>query len=138
MIDKVSIHNFRCFQKLDVSDLKRVNLLVGPNSSGKSAFLEALFLSSSSTAPNAVFQLRMIRRMGNQIIPPSDPLGYRGLWEDLFYEFNYDKKIWIKVNGSPNSDTRSLSIEFTSPIMDELPFGKSSLLDLPLESVSHN
>jgi AAA15 family ATPase/GTPase len=124
MIDSVSIHNFRCFRQLDVSNLKRINLLVGPNSSGKSAFLESLFLSSSSSAANTVFQLKAIRRMGNQIISPTDALGYRGIWEDLFYEFNDGKKIWIKIGGNPNSDTRSLSIEYTIPVGEELPFGK--------------
>jgi AAA15 family ATPase/GTPase len=127
MIDKLNIHNFRCFQKLEVPDLKRINLLVGPNSSGKSAFLEALFISSSSTAPNTAFQLRAIRRMGNQVISPTDAFGYRGLWEDLFYDFNSEKRIWIKAGGNPNSDTRTLSIEFISPVMEELPFGKPSV-----------
>jgi AAA15 family ATPase/GTPase len=127
MIDKVSIHNFRCFRELEVSNLKRVNLLVGPNSSGKSAFLESLFLSSSSSAPNTVFQLKAIRRMGNQIVAPTDALGYRSLWDDLFYEFNDGKKIWIKVGGNPNADTRSLSIEYTTSLGEELPFGKPSV-----------
>jgi AAA domain, putative AbiEii toxin, Type IV TA system len=127
MIDKVTLHNFRCFQNLEVADLKRMNLLVGPNSSGKSAFLESLFMSSSSTAPNASFQLRTIRRMGNQIVGPTDALAYRGLWEDLFYEFNHEKKIWIKIAGNPNSDTRTLSIEYIKQISDELPFGKTSI-----------
>lgn len=127
MIDKVSIHNFRCFREVEVSDLKRVNLIVGPNSSGKSAFLESLFLSSSSSAPNTAFQLKAIRRMGNQIVAPTDALGYRAFWEDLFYEFNDSKKVWIKVGGTPNSDSRSLSIEYTNPIGEELPFGKPSV-----------
>jgi AAA15 family ATPase/GTPase len=65
MIDQVTINNFRCFQKLEVANLKKVNLLVGKNSSGKSAFLEAIFLSSSSFAAQTSIQLRGIRRMGN-------------------------------------------------------------------------
>jgi len=64
--------------------------------------------------------------MGNQIIAPTDALGYRSLWDDLFYEFNDEKKIWIKVGGSPNSDSRSLSIEYTIAVGEELPFGKPS------------
>jgi len=127
MIEKVEAHHFRCFRRLEVSNLKRFNLLVGKNASGKSAFLEALFMSSSSAAPSLTFQLRAIRKMGNVITPPTDPLSYKGLWEDLFYEFNLDKKIWIKVSGVPSADTRSLSIEFTTSIMDELPFSKQSI-----------
>jgi len=37
--------------------------------------------------------MRGIRRMGNQIVVPTDAQAYRGLWEDLFYNFEYDEKI---------------------------------------------
>jgi predicted ATPase len=124
MIDQININNFRCFQKLEVPNLKKANLLVGQNSSGKSAFLEAIFLSSSSAAANTAFQLRAIRRMGNQLIQPSDAQAYRGLWEDLFFDFKQDKKISIKIAGNPNSDSRNLSIEYASKQAQELPFGK--------------
>jgi AAA15 family ATPase/GTPase len=125
MIDQVNINNFRCFRELEVPDLKKMNLLVGQNSSGKSAFLEAVFLSSSSAAANAAFQLRAIRRMGNLLVQPTDAQTYRGLWEDLFFDFSRDKKVSIKITGNPNSDSRSLSIEYyTSSQGRELPFGK--------------
>jgi AAA15 family ATPase/GTPase len=99
MIDQVNLINFRCFQKLEVANLKRMNLLVGKNSSGKSAFLEAIFLSSSSAAANASFQLRGIRRMGSQLINPIDAQSYYGLWEDLIFrlqprEKGVDKSRW--------------------------------------------
>jgi AAA15 family ATPase/GTPase len=126
MIDQVNINNFRCFQKLEVSDLKKVNLLVGKNSSGKSAFLEAIFLSSSSLAAQASIQLRAIRRMGNLLVNPIDAQSYRGLWEDLFFNFNDNKKLSIKIAGNPNSDSRTLSIEYSSSQVQELPFGKQS------------
>ena len=105
MIDRVIIKNFRCFQNLEVSDLRKINLLVGKNASGKSAFLEAVFLSSSSAAASTSFQLKAIRGMGNQLINPTDALAYRGLWEDLFFDFKQDNKIPIKVEGIPDSDS---------------------------------
>jgi AAA15 family ATPase/GTPase len=126
MIEKVEVHNFRCFRNLEVPNLKKFNLLVGKNASGKSAFLESLFLSSSSIAPSIAFQLRAIRKMGSVIIAPTDPPSYKGLWEDMFYELNTEKKIWIKATGNPSADTRSLSIEFSTSVIDELPFGKQA------------
>jgi AAA domain, putative AbiEii toxin, Type IV TA system/AAA ATPase domain len=128
MIDQLNISNFRCFDQLSISDLKRVNLIVGENSSGKSAFLEAIFISSASNAPSIAFQIRGIRRMGNQIIVPNDALAYRGMWEDLFYNFDEGKKVTIRVIGNPAADGRSLSIEYvTSAGVQELPFGKQAL-----------
>jgi hypothetical protein len=44
MIDTIEIKNFRCFDRANLEDLKTVNLVVGRNGSGKTAFLEALFL----------------------------------------------------------------------------------------------
>jgi hypothetical protein len=125
MIEQINVTNFRCFKHLEVPNLKRVNLIVGENSSGKSAFLESVFISSGSLAPTVVFQMRGIRRMGNQIVVPTDAQAYRGLWEDLFYNFEYDEKISIKLTGNPNSDTRHLSVQYIKPVgSQELPFGK--------------
>lgn len=128
MIEQISLTNFRCFKKLDVDNLKRINLIVGENSSGKSAFLESIFLSSGSLAPNATFQVRSIRRMGNQLVVPGDAQAYWGLWEDLFYDFVHDEKVSLKMVGNPNSDTRTLSVEFVKQVgSQEIPFGKTSL-----------
>lgn len=127
MIEEVNISNFRCFKHLELSGLKKINLIVGANSSGKSAFLESIFLSSGSLAPNVVFQMRGIRKMGSQVFVPNDAQTYRGLWEDLFFDFRQDKRVSIKMLGNPNSDSRSLAIQYVTPAgMQELPFGKQS------------
>ncbi len=41
MIDKVSIHNFKCLRDVQ-ADLERFTVFVGPNASGKSSILQAL------------------------------------------------------------------------------------------------
>lgn len=41
MIDELEIQGFRCFHALTANPLGRVNLLVGENNAGKSAFLDA-------------------------------------------------------------------------------------------------
>jgi AAA15 family ATPase/GTPase len=138
VIEQVSINNFRCFQKLEVSDLKKVNLLVGQNSSGKSAFLEAIFLSSSSFAVTTSIQLRAIRRMGNQMISPVDAPSYRGIWEDLFFNFNDEKKVTIKVGGNPNSDSRTLSIEYTAPLLSGYKSNRFNWLQILPKSLSQS
>lgn len=40
-IDKLSLRNFKCFEKVDI-DLSKITLLTGPNSSGKSSLLYGL------------------------------------------------------------------------------------------------
>lgn len=47
-INKIEIQNFKCFQELEVDNLKRVNLIGGKNNIGKTAFLEACYLLSNS------------------------------------------------------------------------------------------
>lgn len=42
LITGLEIENFRCFQRLTVDGLTRVNLIVGANNSGKTALLEAV------------------------------------------------------------------------------------------------
>jgi len=45
MITSVHIENFKCFKDFDI-ELGPFNVLIGPNDSGKTAFLEALLLAS--------------------------------------------------------------------------------------------
>jgi len=47
MIKRIQIDNFKSFGKLDIEPHPRVNLLIGPNSSGNSNFLEALRLGNA-------------------------------------------------------------------------------------------
>lgn len=42
MLTSLTIENFKCFQKLAIGRLGRVNLFVGESNSGKTAVLEAL------------------------------------------------------------------------------------------------
>ncbi|MDX2303212.1 MAG: ATP-binding protein [Microscillaceae bacterium] len=47
MIQSFLIKNYRLFKELEIKSLKRVNLIVGGNNTGKSALLEALLIYSS-------------------------------------------------------------------------------------------
>jgi len=42
MIEAVELRNFRSFEKADLSDCTRINIVVGDNGSGKTALLEGL------------------------------------------------------------------------------------------------
>lgn len=51
MIERLVIHHFRGIRQGDLSDLGKVNLLIGPNNSGKTAILEMLYLGGTSGRP---------------------------------------------------------------------------------------
>ena len=57
MLKTFTIDNFRLFNQFEIASLKRVNLLVGKNNSGKSALLEALELYSSNAAYSTLQKL---------------------------------------------------------------------------------
>jgi hypothetical protein len=49
MLRSLKIENFRCFQKFELQQLGRLNLLVGTNNSGKTSILEAVQLLKSQS-----------------------------------------------------------------------------------------
>ena len=109
MIKKITIENFRCFDKLKVGGFEKVNLISGKNNAGKTALLEAIFLNSAPR-PDTVFLLRQVRREQASF---SKALPER-TWSNLFFEQNEDNTILIEAileNG--DSKVVNISIEET-------------------------
>ena len=106
MFKSLTINNFRCFSDVKVGGLRRVNIVVGKNATGKTVLLESLFLSAGGS-PVVVLKLRAMRGMGNQV--SVDNLTQSRLWEDLFCGVVTTKPIQIEAIGS-HSDSRSLLI----------------------------
>jgi recombinational DNA repair ATPase RecF len=55
MIESISISGFKCFNSIKLKQLGRVNIVAGPNGSGKTALLEALFVATRGN-PEALLQ----------------------------------------------------------------------------------
>jgi len=107
MIKKITIENFRCFDKLKVLGFERVNLISGKNNAGKTALLEAIFLNSAPR-PDTIFLLRQVRREQASF---SKALPER-TWSNFFFEQNEDNTILIEAileNG--DSKVVDISIE---------------------------
>jgi AAA15 family ATPase/GTPase len=51
MIESILIKNFRGIQTGQIDRFRKFNLLVGPNNSGKSTVLEALYLATTADRP---------------------------------------------------------------------------------------
>lgn len=81
MIEDIDITNFRCFDRLKVSGCKRINLISGKNNVGKTALLEAIFLSSTPTQ-DTIFALSELRRETGgfrKVLPEK-------MWNNLFFQ----------------------------------------------------
>lgn len=72
MIESVEVRNFRGFDTLEISDLRRVCVIAGANASGKTSLLEALVLGMRAV-PAVLGQLSAARGVQNQ------PTGFPGL-----------------------------------------------------------
>lgn len=57
MLPSFHIENFRIFDTLSINRLSRVNLIVGRNNAGKSAFLEAILLYVSNASLEVIYDL---------------------------------------------------------------------------------
>ncbi len=123
MLKRVSIQNFKSLKDVTL-DLQKVNLLIGPNNSGKTNFLKALeFISRWSTGNtpiNSDFSLYSFRTNSNPIIEtiiikintesvnfslditPRNWLSYKEILEQngsVFSELNYDYLFGGMKNG---------------------------------------
>ena len=109
LIRSLTIENFRCFKKIELDDLGVINLLVGQNGSGKTAFLEALYLAIGA-GPGLALRIRNWRGLGNAIMP-GDRSSFESMWSDLFFHFALQSPIRITETDSQRH-IRSLTIAF--------------------------
>lgn len=66
MIKSIRINDFKSFVKVEVDDVRRFNVLVGASGTGKTAFLEALFLASGGSV-ELYFRTRRWRGLAEDI-----------------------------------------------------------------------
>lgn len=110
MIEKIEIANYRCFKSLKLSNLGRINVIVGPNSAGKTALMEAIYLVVGAS-PELVFRTKAFRGLPRLSLSLNKE-SYESLWRDLFFRFNQKERIEILLKGSPKSFARRLSIGY--------------------------
>jgi len=106
MITDIQIENFRCFHKSHIKGFKRINLIGGKNNSGKTAFLEAVYLSVSPS-PSSIYQLKNYRQTGIDLTKES-PLK---AWDYLF--LFPDKEMILSPNLGLNELKLVMKIEKT-------------------------
>jgi ABC-type branched-subunit amino acid transport system ATPase component len=94
MIESVEIENFRGFRELRLSGFRRINIVVGDNGAGKTAFLEALYAAAGQSMENVV-KLRAWRGVS----PPGQIIGARNAYLAFFGDLftNFDLSLTINV-----------------------------------------
>ena len=136
MIHTLNVEHFRCYQNLKVAGLKRVNVIVGGNGTGKTALLESIFLAGGGS-PEIALRLQNFRGMGTAQEISGD--GLRSLWKDLF--FGFDQNVPVRIDLIDNSARpRSLSVSLTEDDEVSLPIeeyesGSGIVRNIPIEFV---
>ncbi|HKI12352.1 MAG TPA: AAA family ATPase [Candidatus Acidoferrum sp.] len=108
MIQSLEIANFRGFRQLALSNLPRFNILIGESGTGKTAFLEALWIQGG-LSPEIYFRMRAFRGMAEQAMMVSDRRSYESFFSDIFYDPSIESGALIQIFDS-GLGARSLNI----------------------------
>ena len=108
MFKQIEIKNFRGIKELKVENLKKFNVFVGDNGSGKTSILDAVYISINPNNPNLSSKTNVFRGI-NEI-----PEKLERFWKSLFYNFDSDNNISINCLLKGN-EKRILQI---NPIFD--------------------
>ncbi|NMB17770.1 MAG: AAA family ATPase [Firmicutes bacterium] len=103
LLANFGISNYRCFFDLRLQRLGNVNLIVGRNSVGKSALLEAMYLYAEAGNPSTMLKLVEYRQEYNFALAQEQ--GASELFGFLFHGFRMDADNAIKLG--PLDDHKS-------------------------------
>ncbi|HAP93597.1 MAG TPA: hypothetical protein DCM26_03095, partial [Desulfotomaculum sp.] len=105
MFEQLKIYNFRGISSGRLSDLGKVNLLVGPNNSGKTALMEMLYLTAVSGRPCSLESASTNKSLNARVPVERDFLGLQPL--PLLWRRHGEPEKWENPSGSV-SDAKAL------------------------------
>jgi AAA15 family ATPase/GTPase len=111
-LEEISISNFRTFKKLEAKDLGRINLITGKNNSGKTTFLEALYLNLGPTNPTLWLNINS-RRGLERVSPVQNTANY------LYHNQETSQPIIFQVKTRYQS-SHELQIHLKGPTYNQL------------------
>jgi len=130
-IKGISIKNYKSLVKFENKGFGKVNLITGNNNSGKTTFLEALFLTLGPTNPALAIGI-MGRRGLERISTKQNPIRF------LFHHADTSKSLQFTVN-TLNHDSFDYKIDYRHPTAEEIPssfFSSSNGDAAPLSTTS--
>lgn len=113
--ESIMIEQFRCFSKLSIDSLKRVNLFGGMNNVGKSTLLEAIFLLLGRTNTTLLLTINSFR--GIEKYEGYPDLVQEILWNHLFHNLENNPKITVVGH---LGNTKKISLEITHKQSDRV------------------
>ncbi len=87
MIETFTLKNFRCFREASISPLSKINLITGRNNSGKTAFLEGVFLHLGAINPELPLNINVFRGLARLASNAQE------IWGWLFTDKDFQKTI---------------------------------------------
>ena len=129
MLTAARIQNFRCLGDLRIHNLRRINLFGGPNQSGKSSLLEALFLLVRSE-PELLGNSAVIRSAAFDEKIASNL--HSVLWLPLFHNLDISQPISIEAS---DEVLGSLQLKVASSVADSSKLTIASLESRPSSSL---
>lgn len=110
MIETLRVENFRSFRSLELKGLRRVNVIVGKNASGKTVLLEAIKLGLDAT-PGMFPWLNSMRGMSFMVPANLTAEQFKEQFIDFFHGFSPETPIRIEIEDS-TSRKASLRVYF--------------------------
>ena len=110
MIEQLHIENFRCFKSADVGELRPINIIVGNNASGKTAFLESIKLGLDAF-PNLLPWFNQLRSIPSAYPGNPSQEQFQSLFLDLFHQFDSETDVVTSIKDSKNR-TATLRLHF--------------------------
>lgn len=121
MLSHCHIRRFRGIEDLHLSDLGRVNLIVGRNNSGKTSVLEALALLSAGAmvrSSHGILNSRQLRYVA------SEKAIRDTVWRHLFWRMQPDRA--IEIEGETDAGRISLQIDLGNRTKTVVDLGKDA------------
>lgn len=128
MIEDLEIESFRGLGGIALARLARVNVIVGPNATGKTALLEALTLGCRASPQTA---LAMWQGRAQSQFVPAGTAGFQAVWSGFFPGLDFSRDVVIRYRDSILGD-RALRIALApSPPMIASGAGAAPIPPLP-------
>ena len=99
MFKYIQVENFRGIKSLKIEGFKRINVLVGPNNSGKTTILESLFMLLGMSNPQLYLNINGFRQLYH-----SENNDFRLNFNNLDYKNSIKFKSYIDKNGPRSLD----------------------------------